>query len=81
VVERLAPQDGLYAVLERVPREDRVRVVATVREALAARDAPERVLARIAGPATSVVTLTVTWVEHLRANGVQRAVYAALRES
>ena len=59
-VERLAPQDGLYAVLERGPREDRVRVVATVREALAARDAPDCVLARIADPATSVVTLTVT---------------------
>jgi fructuronate reductase len=60
VVERLTPQDGLYAVLERGPREDRVRVVATVREALAARDAPELVVARIADPATSVVTLTVT---------------------
>jgi fructuronate reductase len=60
VIERLGPQDGLYAVLERGPREDRVRVVATVREALAARDAPDRVLARIANPATLVVTLTVT---------------------
>jgi fructuronate reductase len=59
-VERLAPQDGLFALLERGPERDRVRVVATVREAIAARDAPGEVVARIADPGVSVVTLTVT---------------------
>jgi fructuronate reductase len=59
-VARLAPQDGLYALLERGPEHDRVRVVATVREAIAAADAPGEAIARIASPATSVVTLTVT---------------------
>jgi fructuronate reductase len=59
-VERLAPQDGLFALLERGPERDRVRVVATVREAIAARDAPGQVIARLADPDVSVVTLTVT---------------------
>ncbi|PRX96151.1 mannitol dehydrogenase family protein [Allonocardiopsis opalescens] len=59
-VERLRRQDGLFTVLERHRGEDQVRLVGAVRDALAARDEPERLDALIAAPSTHVVTLTVT---------------------
>ncbi|MFC0624457.1 mannitol dehydrogenase family protein [Kribbella deserti] len=57
VRDQLAPQDGLYSVLERGLGEPTVRVIASIREMLVA---PEGVVERIADPAVSVVTLTVT---------------------
>jgi fructuronate reductase len=60
VVDQLAPQDGLYGVLELAPEGLSAHVVGSVREVLAARDEPDRVLARIADPRVAVVTLTVT---------------------
>ena len=59
VVEQLAPQDGLYSVLERSDTT-RLRVVGAVRELLFAAEESERLLARLADPAVRVVTLTVT---------------------
>lgn len=60
VVDRLAPQDGLYAVLERAPGEPDLRVVAAVRAVLPAADEPTAVLDRIADPSTRILSLTVT---------------------
>ncbi|MBV9465176.1 MAG: mannitol dehydrogenase family protein, partial [Solirubrobacterales bacterium] len=60
VVEQLAPQDGLYTVATRAGRQESLRVVGVVRELLWARADPDRVTARIAAPATTLVTLTVT---------------------
>jgi fructuronate reductase len=80
-VERLAPQDGLFALLERGPESDRVRVVATVREALAARDAPAQVIARIADPDASVVTLTVTEAGYPRVGDPELVADLARREA
>ncbi|MGW6198351.1 mannitol dehydrogenase family protein [Kribbella sp. NPDC055110] len=60
VRDQLAPQDGLYSVLERGLGEPLVQVIGSVREVLTAPEDPEAVVARIADPAVSVVTLTVT---------------------
>ena len=60
VRDQLAPQDGLYSVLERGLGEPSVQVIGSIREVLTAPEDPEAVVARIADPAVSVVTLTVT---------------------
>jgi fructuronate reductase len=60
VVDALTAQDGLFALLERGPEEDRARVVGVVREALVAAERPDALRDRIAAASTHVVTLTVT---------------------
>ncbi|GAA3589280.1 mannitol dehydrogenase family protein [Kribbella ginsengisoli] len=60
VREQLAPQDGLYSVLTRGLGDPSIRVIGSIREVLTAPEDPEAVVARIADPAVSVVTLTVT---------------------
>ena len=60
VRDQLVPQDGLYAVLERGSGDPSVQVIGSIREVLTAPADPEAVVARIADPAVSVVTLTVT---------------------
>jgi fructuronate reductase len=60
VRDQLAPQDGLYSVLERGLGEPSIQVIGSIREILTAPEDPEAVVARIADPAVSVVTLTVT---------------------
>ncbi|TDD21194.1 mannitol dehydrogenase family protein [Kribbella turkmenica] len=60
VRDQLAPQDGLYAVLERGLGDPSVQVIGSIRDVLTAPEDPEEVVARIADPAVSVVTLTVT---------------------
>jgi fructuronate reductase len=59
-VDQLAPQDGLFSLLERGDDGDRLRVYAPVREVLAGFEAPERVVERLADPAVQVVTMTIT---------------------
>jgi mannitol-1-phosphate/altronate dehydrogenase len=56
VAERLAPQDGLYSVLERGPGPASARVIGAVREVLTG----EATAKRITDPAVKVVSLTVT---------------------
>ncbi len=56
----LAQQDGLYTVLEKGATGTSARVIGAVREALYLGAGCESVLARIADPAVSVVSLTVT---------------------
>ncbi len=58
--DALAPQDGLYSLLVRDGGGTRPRVVGALRELLVAPEAPAAVVARIAAPATRLVTLTVT---------------------
>lgn len=59
VRDALLPQDGLYtvAVLDEAVS---YRVIGSLREVLVADEDRERVLARIAAPATRVITLTIT---------------------
>ena len=60
VRDDLAPQDGLYTLLERGAAARPPRVIGAVREVLFAGDAPDAVVARLADPAVRVVTLTVS---------------------
>ncbi|MDT4980221.1 MAG: fructuronate reductase [Pseudonocardiales bacterium] len=60
VVDQLAPQDGLYTVLERSAAGAGAQVVGTVREVVGGADDVATVLARIAAPSTRIITLTVT---------------------
>ncbi|TCO52051.1 fructuronate reductase [Kribbella antiqua] len=60
VRDQLAPQDGLYGVLERGLGDPSIQVIGSIREVLTAPEDPEAVVARIADPGVSVVTLTVT---------------------
>jgi fructuronate reductase len=60
VRDSLAPQDGLYTLIERAPKGSRYRTVGAVREVLVAPENPDAVLRRLADPATRLVTLTVT---------------------
>jgi fructuronate reductase len=60
VVDQLAPQDGLYAVLERSGAGTSAQVVGAVREVMGAAEDVATVLTRIAAPSTHVITLTVT---------------------
>ena len=56
VAERLTPQDGLYSVLERGPDGTTARIIGAVRSVVTG----EATVARVADPAVSVVSLTVT---------------------
>ncbi|MEV6982799.1 mannitol dehydrogenase family protein [Sphaerisporangium sp. NPDC051017] len=56
----LAPQDGLYTLIERGPAPAPPRIVGSLREARSGPSDPVPVPERIADPAVRVVTLTVT---------------------
>lgn len=60
VRDQLAPQDGLYGVLERSVDHVGVNVVGSVREVLFPAEQYDALLDRLADPAVQVVTLTVT---------------------
>lgn len=58
--DALAPQGGLYTALELAPDGPRTRVVGSVAGVLVAPENPGAVLAAMADPAVSIVSLTVT---------------------
>ena len=60
VRDRLAPQDGVYTVAERDGAGQRLQVVGCLRRLLVAPEDPAAVVAQIASPATTIVSLTVT---------------------
>ncbi|MEO8749290.1 MAG: mannitol dehydrogenase family protein [Allobranchiibius sp.] len=60
VVDQLRPQDGLYTVLERGRSHSSARIVAQVSDVLFAAQEGDRLLHRLAHPATHIVTMTVT---------------------
>ena len=59
VRQALAPQDGLYSLIERETRPT-IQVIGALREVLTAPRDPQAVLARLADPAVRYVTVTVT---------------------
>jgi fructuronate reductase len=59
VRDALAPQDGLYALLE-LDAEPTVRVIGAIREVLVATEEPAAVSRRLVAADTSLVTITVT---------------------
>ncbi len=60
VVDQLVPQDGLYTLLVRGAGEVRAQVIGAIREVAFAGADPAALVARLAEPAVTVVTLTVT---------------------
>jgi fructuronate reductase len=67
VVEQLAPQGGLYGVLQRDSDEMQLRIVAAVRKVFFAGDDPQLLTDTIADPDIAVATLTVTEKGYRRA--------------
>jgi fructuronate reductase len=67
VREQLAPQAGLYTVTESGSSGHTTRVVGAVREVLVAAADPARVIAKVAAPATHVVSLSITEKGYWRA--------------
>ena len=59
VRQALAPQDGLYTLVE-LGAEPRVRIIGAIKQLLTAADAPPAVLARLADVRTRMITLTIT---------------------
>src|SRR5688500_5950295 len=59
VRDALRPQDGLYTVAL-LGREPVLRVIGALRELLCATEEQQTVLARLADPAVTLVTLTIT---------------------
>ncbi len=60
VREALAPQDGLYTVLQRGPDGDRARVVGSVLDVVTVPDDPDGAMRRLTDPGVRIVSLTVT---------------------
>src|SRR5260370_30138447 len=60
VADRLVPQDGLYTLLVRGDGEVRAAVIGAIRQVAFAGAGPAALVARLADPAVTVVTLTVT---------------------
>jgi fructuronate reductase len=59
VRDALAPQDGLYTLVE-LEADVRARIIGSIKEVLVALDAPDTVLARLTDVRTRMITLTVT---------------------
>lgn len=59
VRDALAPQDGLYTLIER-EADPAVQIIGALREVLVAPEAPDAVFARLADPQVGYVTATVT---------------------
>ena len=58
--DALAPQDGLYTLKVQDGEGEKLRIIGSVVETLVAPEDPQAVLARMADPATRIVSLTVT---------------------
>jgi fructuronate reductase len=58
--DRLAPQDGLYAALQRDGAGVQARIIGCVQRVLVAPESPSAVITAMADPACRIVTLTVT---------------------
>lgn len=59
IADLLAPQDGLYTLVERSARSDRAEVISSVTEVHDGADL-ERLVALLSAPETAIVTLTIT---------------------
>jgi fructuronate reductase len=60
VRDQLAPQDGLFTIVERDGANERLRIIGSVASVLMAPENPAAVIAAIAAPDTHIVSLTVT---------------------
>ncbi|WP_395339225.1 mannitol dehydrogenase family protein [Ningiella sp. W23] len=63
VFDQLAPQDGLYTVIEQSPEHKNGKhshIISVIDEVLVAPDSPSAVVNKIASPQTQIVSLTIT---------------------
>ena len=60
VREQLAPQDGLYTLVERSGNGEKLQVIGAVQQALVGPEDPAALVAVMADPAIKIVSLTVT---------------------
>lgn len=60
VREQLAPQDGLYTLVERGPEGEKFQVMGAVKDVLVGPESPEALLAAMADKAIHIVSMTVT---------------------
>ncbi|WP_428030929.1 mannitol dehydrogenase family protein [Ancylobacter sp.] len=58
--DALAPQDGLYTLVERDPSGEKARIIGAVTGLMVAPEAPEVLVAAMSDPAVRIVSLTVT---------------------
>lgn len=80
VARQLAPQDGLFTLVERGPEADRFEVIPTIAEVRPASDSA-RFTALMTAPSTAVVTLTVTEAGyHQRPDGALDLEHPAVRD-
>ena len=59
-LNHLKDQDGLYAVLERAPTEDKVRIVGSMKSVIHAPTETDTLINQIASPAIKILSLTIT---------------------
>lgn len=64
--DALNPQDGLYALAVQDASGEKLRVIGSLLDMLVAPESPEALIARMADPATRIVSLTVTEKAYLR---------------
>ncbi len=60
VREQLAPQDGLYTLVERGSDSENLRVIGAVKKVMVGPEDPAALVAAMANPAIKIVSLTVT---------------------
>lgn len=60
VREQLAPQDGLYTLVERSGKGEKLQVIGAVQQALVGPEDPAALVAVMADPAIKIVSLTIT---------------------
>lgn len=66
VAQQLNPQHGLYTLVERSSDTMTARLIGSVAQVIVAPEAPDTVIEAIAGPATHVVSFTVTEKGYVR---------------
>lgn len=60
VRDQLAPQDGLYTLVERSSERERLQIIGAVQSVLVGPDNPAALIAEMADPQVKIVSLTVT---------------------
>ena len=67
VRDQMAPQDGLYSLVERSDNGSGVRIIGAVADVLVASEARERVVSALASAGTHIVSFTITEKGYCRA--------------
>ena len=68
VRDQMAPQDGLYSLVERSDNGSGVRIIGAVADVLVASEARERVVSALASAGTHIVSFTITEKGYCRAS-------------